>query len=58
MGCLSGKMEEYIGENGLMENSMELVFSNKMQKIRKDMVSGLKVKDKNGLNHNKSNNLE
>ena len=40
MEYLSGKMEGFIGENGPMVNSMELEYSNKTQKIRKDMESG------------------
>jgi hypothetical protein len=51
---LNGKMEDSIEVSGLTANNMAREYSNRMEKIRRDMENGKKVKELDGLN--KENN--
>jgi hypothetical protein len=50
----NGKMEDSIEVSGLMASNMAREYSSRMQKIRRDMGNGKKVKELDGLN--KENN--
>lgn len=61
MENLNGKMEEFIEENGLMENNMELEYFNRMLKTKRDRENGKMEKDLDGLRkvtRHHSNSLE